>query len=72
MDQRGGVERVARRFVRHVPGREFAQLIVNERQQLRRGVRVAGVDGGQDARDVRHEHSLAELRFAVTSSSVTR
>ena len=71
MHQGGGLERVVGRFVRHVPGRQLAQLVVDERQQLRRGVWVAGVDGGQDARDIRHEGSLAELYFAVTSFSVT-
>jgi hypothetical protein len=38
------------------------KLVVNERQQLRRGVRIAGLDGGQDARDIGHEASFFLLR----------
>jgi hypothetical protein len=71
MHQRSGVERVAVRFVRHVPGRQLAQLVVNKRQQLRRGVRAPRVNGGQNARDFRHVRSLAELRFAVAILLVT-
>jgi hypothetical protein len=35
-------------------GRQAAQLIVNERQELGGGVRVALVDGRQDARHFAH------------------
>jgi hypothetical protein len=71
MHERCGVERVAVRFVGHVPRRKLAQLVINKRQQLRRGVRAPRVNGGQNARDFRHECSLAELRFAVAISLVT-
>ena len=36
-------------------GRELAQLVVDERQQSLGGLRVALLDGGQDAGDVGHD-----------------
>ena len=36
-------------------GRQLAQLVVDQRQQLLGGVRVALLDGGQDAGDVGHD-----------------
>ena len=43
-------------------GRELAQLVVDQRQELLGGVRVALLDGGQDLRDVGHaaKHTPAE------------
>jgi len=52
-------------------GRRLAQLVVDEREQLRRGVRGAGLDGAQHLRDVGHDDIVANPGFAVTSSSVT-
>src|SRR5262249_41952288 len=37
--------------------RQPAQLVVHQRQQLLRGVRIALLDGGQDAGDVGHRQS---------------
>ncbi len=53
----GRLERVIGRLGRHAGGGELAQLVVDQRQQSRRGVRVAGVDGGEDARHVGHGRS---------------
>ena len=57
VDQCGGVERLPRLFMRQFRRGETAQLIVHERQQLRGGVRVALLDGGQDAGDFGHLQS---------------
>src|SRR5262249_49387207 len=54
VDERGGLERLARLLLRHPLGRQLAQLVVDQRQQLRGGGRVALLDGAQDTRDVGH------------------
>jgi len=41
MHEGSGLERLARRKLRHADGGEFAQLLVNEREQLLRSLRVA-------------------------------
>src|SRR5262249_41082652 len=55
----GGLEGLARLFVREFLRRELAQLLVDERQKLRGGAGVALLDGPQDVRDVGHagEHT---------------
>jgi hypothetical protein len=40
--------------LRESPGREFPQLLVNQRQELFRGLRVASFDGGKNASYVGH------------------
>ena len=54
MHQRGRLQGLAGPFVGQPLGRELAQLVVDERQQLLRGVRVALFDGSQDLRDIGH------------------
>ena len=54
MDQGRGVERLARLLVRQPLGGQLAQLIVDQGQELLGGLRVAGLDGREDARDVVH------------------
>jgi hypothetical protein len=49
----------------------FAKPRLGFSRMKSRGVRIACVDAGQNARDFRHERSLAELRFMVTSCRVT-
>jgi hypothetical protein len=49
----------------------LAQLVEDEREQLRRGARGAGLDGAQQLRDVGHEDIVANPGFAVTASSLT-
>ena len=41
VDEGGRVQGVARGFLRHPGGRQFAQFLVDQRQQLLRGVGVA-------------------------------
>jgi hypothetical protein len=45
MHQRRGLQGLAGLLVGKFLGRQLAQLIVNQRQQLLRGVRVALLDG---------------------------
>src|SRR5262249_28510735 len=52
--QRGRLQGLAGLFVGQLVGRELAQLVVDQRQELRGGLRVALLDGGQDAGDVAH------------------
>ena len=52
VDQGRGLERLAGLLLGQPLRRQLAQLVVDQRQQLLGGVRVALLDGGQDARDV--------------------
>jgi hypothetical protein len=54
VDQRRRLQRLARLLLGQLLGRELAQLVVDQRQELRGGVRGALVDGGQNARDIVH------------------
>ena len=54
VDQGGRLERLAGRLVGQPLGRQAAQLLVNEREQPAGGVRVALLDGFQNARDLAH------------------
>ena len=54
VDQGGGLERLPRFLVGQLLGGQLAQLVIDQRQQLRGGVGVALLDGGQDARHFRH------------------
>ena len=58
VDQGGGLEGLARLLVGQPGGGELAQLVVDEREQLGRGLRVAGLDGGQDLGDVGHDRRV--------------
>src|SRR5262249_43518817 len=54
VNQGGRLQRLAGRFVGEFVRGELTQRVVDQRQQLLRGGRVALLDGGQDARDVTH------------------
>jgi hypothetical protein len=54
VDQSGGLPRLAGLFLAKFLGRQFAQFVVNQRQELFGGVRIALFDGGQDAGDIGH------------------
>ena len=54
LTQRRGVEGLAGFFTRQFLGRQSPQLVVDQRQQLLRGVRIALLDGGQNAGDFIH------------------
>jgi hypothetical protein len=54
VDKGGRLERLAGLLLGQLLRRQPAQLVVDQRQQLLGGVRVALVDGGQDAGDFVH------------------
>ncbi len=66
VNEGGGVEGVAGSFGRHARGGELPQLIVDERQQLGRGLAVAGLGGIQELRDLGHcGSSLPAARIPI-------
>jgi hypothetical protein len=54
VNQSGGLQSLAGLLLGHPLGRQLAQLLVDKRQQLTGRLRIALLDGGQDARDVVH------------------
>ena len=56
------LERLPRPFLRQLPRRQPAQLLVDQRQQLLGGARVAPLDGGQGGGDVAHGSGRAARR----------
>jgi hypothetical protein len=54
MHQGRGLQSLPRLLLGQPLGRELAQLIINQRQQLLCGVRIALLDGGQNTGDVAH------------------
>jgi hypothetical protein len=55
MNQGRGLERLSRLLLNQLLCREFAQFVIDQRQELSGGVRVAGFDAGEDLRDFVHE-----------------
>jgi hypothetical protein len=55
MHQRGGIQRLPWLLPGELLRGELAQLVVDQRQQLVGGVRIALVDGLEDAGDVGHD-----------------
>ena len=68
VDQGRGLERLARLLLGQPLRGQLAQLVVDQRQQLLGGVRVALLDGGQDAGDLAHWHYLEAGTSRGTSS----
>jgi len=64
VDQGGRLQRLAGLLLGELLGGQLAQLLVDQRQQLLRGVRIAFLDGGQDAGYLTHglcpEHGEAQ------------
>ena len=62
MDQGGGLEREARLHIRQARRGELPQFLVDEREQLGPGLRVAPLDGVQNVDDGGHnaQHMPAE------------
>ena len=54
VDEGGGLKRLSGTFVRHLLHRQFAQLVVDQGQQLAGSLRIALLDGAQDSGDVVH------------------
>jgi hypothetical protein len=55
VDEGGRLQGLARLFLCKFLRRKLAQLVVNQRQKLVGGVRIALLHGGQDAGNVAHE-----------------
>ena len=71
VDQRRGLERLAGLLLGHLCGGQLAQLVVDQRQELLGGVRVALLDGGQDARHLAHRTGLGACGMSTSLSGVT-
>jgi hypothetical protein len=54
MNQTGGLQRLPRFLLRQLLAGELAQLVIDQRQELLSGLKVALLDGGQDTGDVGH------------------
>jgi hypothetical protein len=54
VDQRGGIERLPGGLMGQLPCSQTAQVVVDQRQELRRSLRIAGRDALQKVAYVRH------------------
>jgi hypothetical protein len=54
VDQGGRLKGLVGGFLRHPPGGELPQLVIDEREQLGGGAAIAGRGGIQNAGDIRH------------------
>ena len=68
VDQCGGLKRLARLFLGQPLGGQPAQFVVDQRQQLLGGMRVALLDGGQDAGDFIHWRRQNCCRVVISLS----
>ena len=62
VDQRRGLQRLPGLLLGQPLRGQLAQFVVDQRQELLRGVRVALLDGGQDAGDVIHDRPVYSSR----------
>jgi hypothetical protein len=58
VNQGGGLERLAGLLVRQPLGGQLAKLVVDEWEQSLGGLRIALLDGREDAGHVVHDHDL--------------
>src|SRR5262249_18249770 len=79
MDEGGRLERLAGLLAGQTGGGELSQFVVDEWQQVGRGLRGAGLDGGHDLRDLGHaprmpwsSSAAKELTAVVIASTVAR
>ena len=68
MHQGRGLKRLPGLFLRHPFSSQFAQFVVDQRQQLLCGVRVALLDGSQDAGDIGHGSARIGVRNLIRRS----
>jgi hypothetical protein len=66
VDQRRGLERLAGFLTGHLGGRQAAQRVVDQREELLGGLRVALLDCREDAGDVVHQRSPGATTSART------
>ena len=55
MHERGGLERVPGSFISHFDRGQFAQFLIDQRQQLIRSLEITLLDGVENACDITHE-----------------
>ena len=67
MDHGSRLERLTRLFLCQPVRRELAQLVVNQRQELFSGGRIALLDGGQNAENVAHAGQFTALEATCIS-----
>jgi hypothetical protein len=60
MNEGGGLQSLARGFVRHSMRGKLAQFVVNERKQFLSGLGLALLQAVEDARDLAHERRIEE------------
>ena len=60
MNQRGSLQRVAGRFVRHFVRSQVAEFRIKERKQFLSDLGIALLNGVEDAGDIAHSASLRE------------
>jgi hypothetical protein len=69
VDEGRSIEGVARRFGGHPRGGELPQLVVHERQQVGRGLAIAGLGRREEERHVGHS---AEFNDDITAGNSKR
>jgi hypothetical protein len=72
MHQRRRLQRLPRLFVRESRRSELSQLIVHQRQKLLGGLRIAGIDAGQDAGNVGHGGIVRRQAVSCKSIAASR
>src|SRR5262245_30734846 len=72
MDERGSFQRLAWFFGGQFCGGEPAELVIDERKELLGGLRVAAVDGGENARDFAHAAQHKRRARQSPARGVTR
>jgi len=65
MHQRGGLQSLVGAFIRHARRRQLAQLLIDQRKQFIGGLRVAVLDGLQNAGNVAQPATVIKLPSVV-------
>ena len=60
MNQRGGLQRLARLLLGHLRGRQLAQFLINQREQLISSLAIARINGMEQLGDVGHGAKVGE------------
>ena len=69
MHERGGLQRLARRFIPHLVRGELPQLVVNQRQQLLRRSWITRFNLAEDLGDIVHIGSSIGIEFSLHYTS---
>src|SRR5438128_5516714 len=66
VNQGSGLECLPRLLLGKFLSRQLSQLVVDQRQEFLRCLRIAGFDGGEDARHVIHNPSAYSFKWLPT------